>query len=340
MAWFRVEGAVAFGAKHLAAGNEAVGAWTRAGAWCVDNLTDGYIPLETAHAIAPKRVWKKLVDAKAGGEHGLAEEKAHGYQLHDYLTYNYSAETVKAKKAAAGKLGGVKSGESRRNSKQGASPVLHSASPDASSKPEANGSKRSLPSPSPSPCSSSLSSAREHEHEHDSPEAEHAAIAADESADPPAHAPATQSPALPPFCGSNGQSDADPQPAVSATSEPDLLTMIATIADAGNGFGHQMLDWAAQGKTFRTKQRETVRKVYAEHLESRANAARAAAIRADQAPPTPRSGHAAPFRTHAPPLTYEAHEAQRRRMGHREPPPPPGVSRPSAGDVQTGGSRG
>jgi hypothetical protein len=158
--------------------------------------------------------------------------------------------------------------------------------------------------------------------------------------DAPNRAPAPQSPVLLPSRGSNGPSDAGPQPAVAATPEPDLLTMVAAIADAGNGFGHQMLDWAAQGKTFRTKQRETIRRVYAEYLEGQANAAQAAAIRADQAPPTPRSGHAAPFRAHAAALTYEAQEAQRRRMGHREPPPPPGVSRPAAGDAHTGGSRG
>lgn len=117
MAWFKVDDGMAFHAKVMAAKNEAVGAWARAGAWssAPANLTDGFIPFDVAHAIAPARVWKRLIDAKAGHEHGLADETTGGYQLHDFLDYNPNSESVRenraevsAKRSQAGSKGAAK----------------------------------------------------------------------------------------------------------------------------------------------------------------------------------------------------------------------------------------
>jgi hypothetical protein len=135
--------------------------------------------------------------------------------------------------------------------------------------------------------------AREGRVSHPEPTAAVAQEPAVRSSDAPNHAPAHQSAALPPCRAGNGQSDAVPAPAVAPPAGPDLLSMAAALADAGNGFGRQMVDWAAQGKVFRTNQREKIRQVYAEHVEGQANAARAAALRSDLAPATPRPGHAA-----------------------------------------------
>lgn len=157
----------------------------------------------------------------------------------------------------------------------------------------------------------------------------------------PNHAPASESHALPPSRPGNDQSDAGSRPAAAAPAGPDLIAMAHELAEAGNGFGRKMADHAALGKSFSPGQKETIRKVYAEHFEGLANAVRSAAIRSDSGPPTPRSGHAAPFRVPSPPMTYEAQEAQRRRMGHREPPPPPTrAPRPATGEPQSGGARG
>jgi hypothetical protein len=99
VSWFKLSDGSAFHRKVLKAGNEAFGAWARAGAWssAPDNLTDGYIPPEVCANIAPARVWSRLRDA------GLTEapsEGRPGEQIHDFLGYNPSAEAVKRERDA------------------------------------------------------------------------------------------------------------------------------------------------------------------------------------------------------------------------------------------------
>jgi hypothetical protein len=99
MSWFKISDGFAFHRKALAAGNDACGAWMRAGAWCgaAENLTDGYVPPEVAKQIAKPRVWAKLREV------GLTEAPSDGRpgeQIHDYLTYNPSGEKVRAERAA------------------------------------------------------------------------------------------------------------------------------------------------------------------------------------------------------------------------------------------------
>ncbi|HSN16436.1 MAG TPA: hypothetical protein VLT61_17510 [Anaeromyxobacteraceae bacterium] len=110
MTWFRVDDKLHSHVKPARAGLAAMGAWVLAGSWCGDQLTDGRVPREIAHRIAPAAVWSKLVSA------GLAETTDEGYQLHDFLDWNPSASAVKAereRKAEAGRRGGLASGASR-----------------------------------------------------------------------------------------------------------------------------------------------------------------------------------------------------------------------------------
>lgn len=44
MTWFRVDDTLPFDPQVLAAGNAAMGLWVRAGAWCMQQLTDGHVP--------------------------------------------------------------------------------------------------------------------------------------------------------------------------------------------------------------------------------------------------------------------------------------------------------
>lgn len=91
MTWFRLDDNGSFHAKVVDAGNEAWGAFCRAGQWCAKHLTDGTIPTSVALLIAPKRVWKRL------GDVGLVEKSsADSLQLHDYLQWNLSAADVAA----------------------------------------------------------------------------------------------------------------------------------------------------------------------------------------------------------------------------------------------------
>lgn len=100
MAWFRVDDQAAFHAKILMAGNEAFGALVRAGAWSSAHGTDGLIPRAVALTIAPARVWRRLVEAKLhDGGNGLAVETPSGWQIHDYLAWNPSAEQVRSERA-------------------------------------------------------------------------------------------------------------------------------------------------------------------------------------------------------------------------------------------------
>ena len=52
MAWFKIDDNLAFNAKILQAGNEAVGLWVRAGSWCASQLSDGVIPKPVVTAMA------------------------------------------------------------------------------------------------------------------------------------------------------------------------------------------------------------------------------------------------------------------------------------------------
>jgi hypothetical protein len=94
MPWFKIDDKAAFNRKLVGAGNEAVGAWARAGAWSSGEGTDGHVPEHIALLIAPAKVWKRLVAAR------LVDVTPDGYALHDFLAYNPSAADVAANREA------------------------------------------------------------------------------------------------------------------------------------------------------------------------------------------------------------------------------------------------
>ncbi len=152
MSWFRLDDQGAFHAKVVQAGNEAYGAWCRAGQWSCAQLTEGRVPRSTALAIAPLRVWKKLVEAKGTSEFGLVEAVGDDFLLHDFLDWNPSAAEELAKRAArsaAGRAGGIKSAASKASRIQAKpqSTAQAIASPFA----QADGKQSSTPSPIPIP---------------------------------------------------------------------------------------------------------------------------------------------------------------------------------------------
>lgn len=157
MAWFRLEGRGAFHHKVLAAGNEAYGAWCRAGQWSSDQLTDGFVPAAVAEQIAKAKVWAKLVEAR------LVHEDDGGYRIHDFLDWNPSSEQEREKREAmrekrreAGKIGGKRSGEARRgeaNAKQTGSTDEANPKQSASRSGEANAKQNEAPNPNPNPIS-------------------------------------------------------------------------------------------------------------------------------------------------------------------------------------------
>lgn len=63
MGSLRVEETLAFHPKVLAVGNPAVGLWVRAGAWCVQYDTAGFIPAAVAYTLGTQAQTYALVKA-------------------------------------------------------------------------------------------------------------------------------------------------------------------------------------------------------------------------------------------------------------------------------------
>ena len=92
MPWFKVDDTLAFHAKVVAAGNEAMGLWVRAGSWSSQQLTDGFIP---DHMIA----------AMGGGadrliEVGLWTREDGGCRFHEWEQAQFTRAEIEAKREA------------------------------------------------------------------------------------------------------------------------------------------------------------------------------------------------------------------------------------------------
>lgn len=78
MPYFPVDDDMAFHPKILAAGNEALGMWTRAGALSKKHHTGGFVASETVRALGGKKIAARLVAA------GLWVVVDGGYHFHDW----------------------------------------------------------------------------------------------------------------------------------------------------------------------------------------------------------------------------------------------------------------
>jgi hypothetical protein len=136
MSWFRSDDAFWRHRKVRKLGRAKVtvtaqvacaGLWQLAGTWSSDNISDGFVPREQVEQWDPRlQLAARLVDA--GLWHETTVDDEDGYRFHDWHDYNPSAAEVdekRAKRAAAGRRGGVKSGESRRSKTEAnASPTV------------------------------------------------------------------------------------------------------------------------------------------------------------------------------------------------------------------------
>jgi hypothetical protein len=62
MPWFKVDDTFAMHEKVMAAGNAAVGLWTRSGAWSMQQLTDGFVPNHVVRALGTPKERRTLVE--------------------------------------------------------------------------------------------------------------------------------------------------------------------------------------------------------------------------------------------------------------------------------------
>lgn len=110
MGWVRVDDSFYDHPKFGEAGPVGIALWITALAWSNRNLTDGFVPRHRVNLLlswegVAWRMW--MGDLFGGGEDveadlvakhlvevGLWEESENGYQIHDYLEYQPSAETV------------------------------------------------------------------------------------------------------------------------------------------------------------------------------------------------------------------------------------------------------
>jgi hypothetical protein len=147
MPWVKIDDQFHSNPKVVAAGAEAVALYIVALSWCGAYLTDGFIPAGQVRRLALSNHYEEAT--KRLVEVGLWHEVDGGYEIHDYLEYNPTAEEVKESKQAraeAGRRGGLASVKSRRRAKAQAN-----AQANASANAQANGKQKSTPSPSPSP---------------------------------------------------------------------------------------------------------------------------------------------------------------------------------------------
>lgn len=148
MNWAKIDDGLFDHPKVLIAGEEAANLYVRGLVWCCKHLTDGLIPREALRTLTTRRdaaaLAVKLVSA------GLWEPREGGWAVHDFLDHNPTAAEVKArrselsaKRAEAGKRGGIRSGQVRgreANAKQTAS------KPEASCHDVAEAKRRPVPS--------------------------------------------------------------------------------------------------------------------------------------------------------------------------------------------------
>jgi len=120
MAWLRIDDTVPHHQKFLRAGADAAWLWVCAVAYCQRHLSDGFVPTEAVAFLGvPKgaaRLMETLCDVR------LMEREEGGYRVHDYHSHNATREealaqrvAVSERRAAAGRMGGIRSGISRRS---------------------------------------------------------------------------------------------------------------------------------------------------------------------------------------------------------------------------------
>lgn len=78
MTWFKVDDTLAFHRKVVAAGNAAMGLWVRAGSFCAQQLTDGFVPEHMAVVLGTPAQAQRLISA------GLWREVEGGYMFHEW----------------------------------------------------------------------------------------------------------------------------------------------------------------------------------------------------------------------------------------------------------------
>src|SRR5215472_1359426 len=95
MPWFRLDDKFHSHPKVIAAGNEAIGLFTRCGTYAAEHLTDGFIPEHVVLLYGSPALADTLVRTK------LWRRTRGGWRIPDYLAYNPSREQVERERKLA-----------------------------------------------------------------------------------------------------------------------------------------------------------------------------------------------------------------------------------------------
>lgn len=144
MSWVKIDDGAPDNPKLLKAGAEACWLWVCALAYCNRQTKRvGFIPDAKVSVLYPVKNAERLASRLV--ECGLWERDEGGYQVHDYLEFQPSAD-LRAARAEAGRTGGRNSGEARRTKVEAKAKQLASAKPALASNPD--------PDPDPVPLDS------------------------------------------------------------------------------------------------------------------------------------------------------------------------------------------
>lgn len=95
MPWFKIDDNLAFHHKVVAAGNAAIGLWARAGSWCAQNLTDGFVPDHMLARLGTQTQVDKLVSV------GLWVRVSGGIEFHQWANRQPLRSQVEAEREAS-----------------------------------------------------------------------------------------------------------------------------------------------------------------------------------------------------------------------------------------------
>ncbi len=88
MVWFKVDDSFWSHPKVLTLSGDALALWVRAGAYCGQQLTDGFVSLQALRMLADRDAAVELANA------GLWESVRGGFQFHDWAEYQPTREHV------------------------------------------------------------------------------------------------------------------------------------------------------------------------------------------------------------------------------------------------------
>jgi len=129
MPWFNVDDGFHCHPKVLAAGNAAMGMWARLGSYCAKYATNGVVPAAIVKAYGTRSERDRLLDV------GWLTPHPDGYELHDYLDYNRTADQVIADREKAAERKRRQRDRDNRDSHGVTPPVTNGVSHSPQAKP-------------------------------------------------------------------------------------------------------------------------------------------------------------------------------------------------------------